>query len=267
MPKLAANLTMMFNELPFPKRPASAAKAGFKGVEYLFPYDYSQSELKAWNDAAGVEQVLINCPAGNWENGERGLCCLPDRIAEFREGITRAINYALALDCPRIHVVAGLAPAEGPERAAYEDTYMANLTYAADEFAKHGLTGLLETLNSRDVPGFFLNQTAQALNILDELRKPNLKLQFDFYHVQIMEGDLARRFRDCVDRVGHIQIANPPDRLEPDRGEINYDYILNLIDTTGYEGWVACEYLPHARTEAGLAWGEAYGLKPMQPKS
>ena len=267
MPKLAANLTMMFNELPFHERPAAAAKAGFKGVEYLFPYDYSQIELKAWNDAAGVEQVLINCPAGNREIGERGLCCLPDRIAEFREGITRAINYAVALDCPRIHIVAGLAPGQGPERAVYAETYMANLGYAAEEFAKQGLIGLLEPLNSRDVPGFYLSKTGQALKILDELRQPNLKLQFDFYHVQIMEGDLARRFRDCVDRVGHIQIANPPDRLEPDKGEINYDYILKMIDATGYEGWVSCEYKPEARTESGLGWGEAYGLKPSLPKS
>lgn len=262
MPKIAANLTMMFNEFPFAERIAVAAKAGFKGVEYLFPYDYAKEDLAEWNEAAGVEQVLINCPAGDWANGERGTACIPGRENEFRDGVGTAIEYALALKCPRIHLVAGLAPAGGSERVAHEDTYRANIAYAGDELAKHGLIGLLETLNSRDVPGFLMNNSSQVLVVLQELDRQNLKLQFDVYHVQIMEGDISKRFDTCLDQIGHVQIANPPLRHEPDNGELNYDFILQHIDDSGYDGWVACEYIPAGDTLSGLKWGEAYGLAP-----
>jgi len=264
MPKLAANLTMMFNEFPFPERIAMAAKAGFKGVEYLFPYDYSTVQLCEWNQLAGVKQVLINSPAGDWAGGERGTACLPGRTQEFRDGIGTAIEYAKALDCPNIHLVAGLAPESGKARTECEDIYRENIAFAADELAKNNLTGLLETLNNRDVPGFLLNKSSQVIEILAELSRPNLKLQFDFYHVQIMEGDVCRRFDACFDQIGHIQIANPPERHEPDNGELNYDYILNHIDEAGYQGWVAGEYIPAQNTLAGLKWGEAYGLTPIR---
>ncbi len=262
MPKLAANLTMMFNEFPFPERMDSAARAGFRGVEYLFPYDYTKADLAEWNQQAGVEQVLINCPAGDWAKGERGIACLPGREQEFRDGIGTAIDYAKALACPRIHLVAGLAPENGPERSNCEDIYRDNIAFAADELAKHGLTGLLETLNNRDVPGFLLSQTGQVLEILAELDRTNLKLQFDAYHVQIMEGDLCRRFSACLDNIGHVQIANPPHRHEPGNGELDYGYVLKFFDECGYEGWVSCEYNPAGKTLAGLKWGKAYGLTP-----
>lgn len=261
MPKIAANLTFLFTELPFPERFQAAAAAGFKGVEYLFPYVYRKEELKDWLAEARLKQVLLNMPAGDWENGERGLCCLPDRKGEFREGVDRAIEYARLLDCSNVHIVAGLAPAEGPERAPYEDAYRENLAHAADRLAAHGLAGLIEPINGkRDVPGFFLQTTRQARAILDELARPNLRLQFDAYHVQIMEGDLVHTFRACLPYVGHIQIANPPDRHEPDTGEIDYRYFLAAVDAAGYDGWVGCEYKPRAGTREGLGWGRPYGI-------
>ncbi len=263
MVKLAANLTMLFTEFEFPDRMARAAEAGFTAVEYLFPYDYPADDLRDWNDAAGVRQVLINCPAGDWAAGERGIACLPDRKNEFRDGIGIAIDYANKLDCPSIHLVAGLAPDGGIlARTAHENTYRENIAFAADELAQHGMTGMLETLNDRDVPGFLLNRTDQVLEILGELQRPNLKMQFDAYHVQIMEGDLCQRFGACVDHIGHVQIANPPHRHEPDRGEINYGYFLSFIDETGYDDWVACEYIPASDTIGGLGWGRAFGLLP-----
>ena len=262
MPKFAANLTFLFTELDFPARFQAAADAGFPAVEYLFPFVREKQELVDCLRSAGLTQALLNMPGGDWENGERGLTCLPGREAEFQDGIGRAVDYALALECPTIHAVAGLAPAGGPERAAHEDTYRRNLAWAADALAPHGLTLSIEPINGkRDVPGFFLQTTGQALAIMDEVGKDNVKLQFDVYHVQIMEGDLVHRFRACVDRIGHVQIANPPDRHEPDHGEINYAHLFGEIDAAGYTGWVGCEYKPRAGTVAGLGWGQDYGLK------
>lgn len=263
MPKFAANLSFLFTEVPFPERFRAAADAGFKGIEYLFPYVYEAAELKAWKDEAGLFQALINMPAGDWEKkGERGITCLPDRKGEFREGVGRAIDYARTLGCPKIHLVAGLAPAGGPERKPFEDTYRENAAWAADELAKHGLMAVIEPINGkRDVPGFFLQTVAQARAILKELGRPNLKVQFDAYHAQIMEGDLTTLFRACVPDLGHIQIANPPDRHEPDRGEINYPFFFEEVDKSCYDGWIGCEYKPRAGTRPGLGWGKAWGLK------
>ncbi len=261
MPKIAANLTMLFSEVPFPERFQAAAKVGFKGVEYLFPYVRDKADLKNWLDDAGLEQVLINMPAGDWENGERGTCCLPDRRDEFRRGVAQAIDYALHLGCPRIHIVAGLLPRDADDRAIYEETYRENIAYAADELAKHDLIALMEPINGkRDAPGFFLQTSSHARAIIAEVGRANLKLQFDAYHVQIMEGDLVTTYRECLGDIGHIQIANPPERHEPDDGETNYPYFLQAIDDSGYNGWVSCEYHPRGTTAAGLGWANTYGI-------
>ena len=260
MPKFAANLTMLFNEVPFPERFRAAAEAGFKAVECLFPYVRAKQDLKAWLDAAGLQQVLINMPAGDWRNGERGTCCLPDRRHEFRDGIEQAIDYARFLDCQNVHVVAGVVP-DGGNRRDYEETYARNLRHACDRLAEHGLTALIEPINGkRDAPGFFLQTTVEARQVIQELNRPNLKLQFDAYHVQIMEGDLVATFRDCLAHIGHVQIGNPPDRHEPDDGEINYPYFFAAMDECGYDGWVACEYIPRRETRQGLGWAAAYGI-------
>jgi hydroxypyruvate isomerase len=261
MPKIAANLTMLFTELPFPERFRAAARCGFTAVEHLFPYQHDMADLKAWLDENGLEQVLINMPAGDWQNGERGLCCLPGREAEFEAGIGQAIEYAKHLDCPRVHVVAGRVPADAKSRAPYEDTYRRNLAWAADRLAEHGLMALVESINGKyDVPGFFVQTTSAVRAILAELGRPNLKLQFDAYHVQIMQGDLVHNFRADLRDIGHIQIGNPPDRHEPDVGEINYPYFFQAIDDSGYDGWVACEYKPKGDTAAGLGWARPYGV-------
>jgi len=261
MPKFAANLSFLFTEVAFPARFQAAADAGFRAVEYLFPYVREKAELVDCLRSAGLHQALLNMPAGDWESGERGLACLPGREAEFRDGIGKAIDYAQALDCSNIHAVAGLAPPEGPERTAFEDTYRENLGWAADAAAAHGLNVLIEPINGkRDVPGFFLQTSGQACRLLDELDRANLRLQFDIYHVQIMEGDLTVRLRDCLPRIGHMQIANPPDRHEPDLGEINYPWLFDQIDASGYDGWIGCEYKPRGGTVDGLGWGRDFGL-------
>ena len=261
MPKFAANLSMLFTELQFSERFAAAAEAGFKGVECLTPYAYEREELADWLGAAELEMVLINMPAGDWSQGERGLTCLPGRQSEYRDGIGQAIEYAQALGCGNIHSVAGLAPGDGPERTAHEDTYRENLAWAADQLAPLGLNLMIEPINGkRDAPGMFLQTTGQARAIMAELGRANLRLQFDVYHVQIMEGDLVHRFADCLPDIGHVQIANPPDRREPDEGEINFPYLFDAMDAAGYDGWTGCEYKPRAGTRAGLGWGKDYGL-------
>lgn len=262
MLKLAANLSFLFLDRPLPQRIAAAGAAGFAGVEYQFPDDIGKDALRQAIDATGVAQVLLNMPAGDWAGGERGIACLPGREGEFRDGIGRAVELATHLGCTRLHLVAGLAPAGGPERKAYEDTYRANVAWAADQLAPHGITALLEPINGkRDVPGFFLRDTGQARAIIRELGRPNVRLQFDAYHVQVAEGDLVHTFRDCLPDIGHIQIANPPGRNEPDRGEIDYAFFLNEVETSGYDGWVAAEYKPAGATEDGLRWGARWGLR------
>ncbi|HEX7562335.1 MAG TPA: 2-oxo-tetronate isomerase [Bradyrhizobium sp.] len=253
MPKFAANLTMMFNEVPFPQRFAAAAKAGFAAVEFLFPYDYPPAEVARWLQEAGLKNALFNMPPGDWAAGERGVASLPGREEEFHAGVARAIEYARALGTPSIHAMAGLLPS-GADRKRHREVFVANLRHAAKALAEEGLTLLIEPINSRDIPGYFLNTQAEAHAIREEVDQPNLKVQMDFYHAQIVEGDLSVTLRKHIAHVGHVQIASVPDRHEPDEGEIDYRYIFRLLDELGYPGWVGCEYRPRGRTDDGLGW-------------
>jgi hydroxypyruvate isomerase len=264
MPKFAANLSMLYPEFDFLDRFEAAAKDGFKAVEYLFPYAFESRDIVARLKANGLQQVLFNAPPGNWDAGERGLACLPGREAEFRAGIGKALDYATALGCPRIHVMAGLLPV-GSAHAAHDATYIKQLRWAATQAAQHGVDVLIEPINTRDIPGFFLNRQDRAHAVLAEVGEPNLKVQMDLYHCQIVEGDLAMKLRQYLPsgRVGHIQLAGVPQRHEPDLGEINYPYLFALLDELGYNGWIGCEYRP-ARglqtggTSAGLGWLKPY---------
>ncbi|HQR53766.1 MAG TPA: TIM barrel protein, partial [Burkholderiales bacterium] len=211
------------------------------------------AEVAGWLREAGLESVLFNLPPGDWGAGERGLAALPGRESEFRAGVARALEYAQALGTPRLHAMAGLVP-EGVSRAACLETYIENLRHAARELARHGRTLLIEPINGRDMPGYFLQTQAEAHAIREAVAEPNLKVQMDFYHAQIVEGDLATTFRKCFDGIGHVQIASVPERHEPDDGEVNYPYLFGLLDRLGYAGWVGCEYRPRGRTEDGLGW-------------
>lgn len=253
MPRFAANLTMMFNEVPFLQRFGAAAEAGFKAVEFLFPYEHTPEEIARQLKANGLENVLFNMPPGDWAGGERGIACLPGREAEFREGVIKAIGYAKALGTPRLHMMAGLVPA-GADRAACRAAYVDNLRHACAEAAKHGIDVLIEPINTRDMPGYFLNFQADAHAIREEVGAANLKVQMDFYHVQIMEGDIAMKVRRTLPHIGHIQIAGVPGRNEPDTGEVNFPYLFGLLDELGYAGWIGCEYRPAKGTVEGLGW-------------
>ncbi len=253
MPKFAANLSMMFNEVPFPERFAAAAKAGFKAVEFLFPYDYTPAEVAGWLKENNLENALFNLPPGDFAGGERGIASLPGREQEFREGVAKAIEYALALGTPKVHCMAGLFPA-GADRAKHRAVYVENVRYAAQELAKHGRMLVIEPINPRDIPGYFINTQAEGHAICKEIGLPNLKVQMDFYHCQIVEGDLTMTFKNNFAGIGHVQIASVPTRNEPDQGEINYRHIFKLLDEMGYDGWVGCEYKPRGRTEDGLGW-------------
>jgi hydroxypyruvate isomerase len=253
MPRFAANLTMLFGEVPFLDRFEAAARAGFRGVEYLFPYEWPAAELRARLDRHGLVQVLHNLPAGDWGKGERGIACLPDRVAEFRAGVARAAEYAAALGCPRVNCLAGIAPA-GADPGRLRETLVGNLRFAAARLGDAGIRLVVEPINTRDMPGFFLHRTAQALSVLDEVGAPDVGLQYDAYHMQVMEGDLARTIEACLPRLGHVQIADVPGRHEPGTGEIHYPFLFDLLDRLGYAGWVGCEYRPAGTTEAGLGW-------------
>lgn len=253
MPKFAANLTMMFNEAVFPERFAAAAKAGFRAVEFLFPYDHAPQDVAQWLKENRLENVLFNLPPGDWAAGERGIASMPGREREFRDSVARALEYAIAMGTQRLHAMAGLLP-EGADRNRHRETYIENLRYAAREMAKHGRTLLIEPINPRDMPGYFLNSQDDGHAIRAAVGEPNLKVQMDFYHAQIVDGDLATRFKKYFDGVGHIQIASVPNRNEPDDGEVNYRYLFRLLDELGYDGWVGCEYRPRGRTEDGLGW-------------
>ena len=253
MPKFAANLTMMFNEVAFAQRFAAAAAAGFKAVEFLFPYEHAAQDVALWLKQNRLENVLFNLPPGDWAAGERGIAALPGREAEFRSGVARAIEYAQALGTQRLHMMAGLIP-PGADLGLHRELYLGNLRYAARELARHGLTLLIEPINGRDMPGYFLHSQAQAHGLREESGEPNVKVQMDFYHAQIVEGDLTTTFKKYFDGIGHVQIASVPSRNEPDDGEVNYPYLFRLLDELGYEGWIGCEYRPRGRTEDGLAW-------------
>jgi len=256
MPRLAANLTMMFNEVPFEERFDAAARAGFRAVEFLFPYEWPSSQLVQWMANAGVENVLFNLPPGDWNRGERGLAALPGREVEFRDGFRRALDYAQALGTPRLHVMAGLTPPGSDQgvRERMRSTYLENLRWAAEEALQAKRTILIEPINPRDIPGYWLNHQQDALDVIAQVGAPNLRLQFDLYHAQIVDGDLTRRIEYQVGLTGHVQIAGVPDRHEPDGGELSIAHLLATLDRVGYPGWVGCEYRPRARTEAGLGW-------------
>ncbi|MGH7126119.1 MAG: 2-oxo-tetronate isomerase [Stellaceae bacterium] len=257
MPKLAANLSWLFTKVPFLDRFEAAAAAGFRAVEFLQPYEFPPGEIAARLERHGLEHVLFNLPSGDAGKGERGLAALPGREADFMRNVGRALDYAKATGCTRIHALAGNASGSEAER-----TYVANLQSAADLVAPHGITLLIEPLNTRDAPGYFLGTTGAALRILERVDRRNVSLQFDLYHCQIMEGDLARHVRNLAGRFAHVQIAGVPERHEPDVGEVNYAYLLDLLDETGYAGWVGCEYRPRAGTLAGLGWARRWGVIP-----
>ena len=257
MPKLAANLSMMYQEHPFLDRFGAAAKDGFKAVEFLFPYEYPAADVKARLGDAGLVLALFNAPPGNWGAGERGLSSLPGREEEFRRGVATALDYARALGNQRLHVMAGLIQ-PGEDRARHRAVYLANLAYAAKQAASLGITVVIEPINTRDIPGFFLNRQDEAHEICAEVGAPNLKVQFDLYHCQIVEGDLAMKLRKYMAGTGHIQIAGVPERHEPDVGEINYPYLFGVMDELGYDGWVGCEYRPRGETSAGLGWARPW---------
>ena len=257
MPRFAANLTMLFNEVPFLERFERAARAGFTAVEFLFPYGWTAEEIKSRLEANGLQLVLHNLPAGDWDAGERGIACHPDRVAEFRQGVQRAIEYARVLGAPRLNCLAGKTP-PGVDPQALRSTLVENLRYAAGELAASGLTLLVEPINTHDIPGFYLSRTRQALDILDEVGAPNAMLQYDIYHAQRTEGELAATLQAHLARIGHIQLADNPGRHEPGTGEINYAFLLAHLDRIGYSGWIGCEYKPAGRTEDGLHWRQRY---------
>ena len=258
MVKLAANLSLLFPQLPFPERFAAAAKAGFRYVEYQFPYAFgSAQEIAERARSAGVEVVLHNFPAGDASKGDRGIACQPGRINEFREGVERAIEYAKAAGCPRLNTLAGIAP-DGVPREKARGTLIENLRYAAVKLKAAGLTLLTEPCNPRTIPGFFLNTSKEGIEVIDAAGTDNLRLQYDVFHMQIVEGDLTKTIERLLPRIGHIQIADVPDRNEPGTGEINFHWLLAHIDRLGYQGWVGAEYIPKGDTVEGLKWATPY---------
>jgi 2-dehydrotetronate isomerase len=249
MLRFAANLSFMYAEYTFPERFAAAGRDGFTGVEYLFPYEYPAQQLAAWLQAHGLVQVLFNAPPGNWAAGERGLASLPGKEEQFRTAMRTALEYGQTLKCPRVHVMAGIQP-------GLRSTFVSNLAWAAEQAAPAGVQLLIEPINTRDMPGYFLNRQDEAHAIVDEIGSPALKVQMDLYHCQIVEGDVSMKLRKYLGEksVGHIQIASVPERNEPDLGELNCDYVLDQIDELGYDGWIGCEYRPKAGTSEGLTW-------------
>ena len=258
MPRLAANVSLMFPEVPFMERFAAAARAGFRYVEYQFPYAFGgAAEVAQRARDAGVEVVLHNLPGGDAAKGDRGIACQPARVAEFHEGVERAIEYAKAAGCPRLNALAGVAPADAAPELLFE-TLVENLRFAAGKLAAAGLTLLTEPANRRTIPDFFLCGSRQGIAVIDAAGAPNLKLQYDIFHMQIVEGDLAKTIERLLPRIGHMQLADVPDRHEPGTGEINFDFLLAHIDRLGYQGWMGCEYIPKGDTVEGLAWAKRY---------
>lgn len=257
MPKFSANLSMLFKEVDFLDRFELAARAGFKAVEFMFPYEWDKNELKRRLTEHNLELVLHNLPPGDWSAGERGLACLPGRVNEFRDGIGRAIEYATALGCPRLNCLAGIPPATLSDEERRR-TLVSNVRYAAEEMRKAGLVLMVEALNSFDMPGFCLNTTRDALDLIQQVGHPNLFIQYDVYHMQMMEGKLIKTMRENLSAIAHIQIADVPGRHEPGTGEINFDNLFRSLDDMGYRGWIGCEYIPAGQTEAGLGWIRKY---------
>lgn len=254
MPRFSANLSMLFQEYDFLDRFDAAARAGFEAVEYVSPYEYPADEIAARLERAGLQQALFNLPVGDWVAGERGLAVLPDRIDEFRCSVDTAAHYAQALGCTQVNCLAGIGLMETAPMEL-ETVFVENLRYATDRLGEAGIHLLIEPINDRiDMPGFFLTRSGQALDIIDKVDSDNLFLQYDIYHMQIMEGDIARTIEANLPRIGHIQVAGHPGRHEPDIGEINYPFLFDHLDRIGYRGWVGAEYRPHGRTEDGLGW-------------
>jgi hydroxypyruvate isomerase len=254
MPKLAANISMLWPELPFLERFRAAAGAGFRFVEYQFPYDHPAQDVARAARDAGVDVVLHNLPLGGDPKVERGIACLPGRESEFRDNVERGIEYALAAGCPRLNCISGIAVAD----RAHLDVLVSNLRHAARKLAAAGLQLMLEPVSTLTVPGFILNRSQPAIEVLDEMGEPNAFLQYDLFHMQLMEGDLARTIERLLARIGHVQIADVPARHEPGTGEINFDFLLRHLDAVGYEGWVGCEYNPRGDTLEGLKWARPY---------
>ena len=257
MPRFAANLSMLFTEVPFLDRFERAARAGFEAVEFLFPYAHTVQEIKERVDAHGLQIVLHNLPAGDWDAGERGIACDPARIVEFRAGVAQAIIYAQALGVPQLNCLAGKAPAGG-DAAVLRSTRVENLRFAATELRAAGLRLLIEPINPFDIPGFYLTRTDQALDILDEVDASNAFVQYDIYHAQRTEGEIAATLQKHLARIGHVQLADNPGRNEPGTGEINYRFLFEHLDRIGYQGWIGCEYKPATTTAAGLGWMKAH---------
>jgi hydroxypyruvate isomerase len=257
MPKFNANLTMLFNEFEFLDRFRAAKEAGFQGVEYLFPYAYPKEALTELLQAHGLTQVLHNLPAGNWAGGERGIACLPDRVGEFQDGVGLGIEYAQALGCTRLNCLVGITPV-GVDPARVNDTLVRNLRFAAAALQQAGIVLLVEACNTRDIPGFHLNRSQQAIDLIDAVDSDNLFLQYDIYHMQVMEGNLALTIERLLHRIRHLQLADNPGRHEPGTGEINYPFLFDYIDRLGYAGWIGCEYKPLDGTLPGLGWITRY---------
>jgi hydroxypyruvate isomerase len=257
MPRFAANLTMLFGDGDFMERFERASRAGFKAVEYMFPYPYEKDQLAEKLHTYGLTQVLFNLPAGDWAAGERGIALMPDRVAEFQDGVGRAIAYAKTLNCSRVNCLVGFTPKEVPFDKARE-TLLSNLRFAAEALGAERIALLVETLNTRDFPGFHLASTAQVLSLIEEVGRANLFYQYDIYHMQVMEGDLTETVRRNIGTIGHIQVADNPGRHEPGTGEINFTNLFRFIDDAGYRGFIGCEYKPLAKTEDGLGWLKPY---------
>ncbi len=253
MPKFAANLTMLFNELEFTDRFEAAAKAGFRGVEYLFPYAHPKEQLAELLERHELVQVLHNLPAGDWAKGERGIAILPDRVGEFQEGVGKAIDYAKALGCTQLNCLAGIRPAGVPD-SLLQETLVANLRFAAGQLQASGIRLLAEAINTHDIPGFYLSGTQQTADLLAAAGSDNAYLQYDIYHMQRMEGELAATLEKHLPRIAHIQLADNPGRHEPGTGEINYPFLFAHLDRLGYDGWIGCEYKPLTTTTEGLGW-------------
>ncbi len=257
MTKLCANLTMLYNEVDFMDRFELAAKDGFEGVEYLFPYAFDANEIAARLKDNGLSQVLHNLPAGNWDAGERGIAVLPDRINEFRKGVEQAIEYASVLGCDQINCLAGITPVD-VDSEELRTVFLENIDYAASKLKAAGISLLIEAINTRDIPGFYVNGTAQTADIIAATGNDNVFVQYDIYHMQIMEGDIAPTIEHYLPLIKHIQLADNPGRHEPGTGEINYPFLFDFIDGLAYSGWIGCEYKPAATTREGLSWAKKY---------